>query len=373
MLVLLSRKSTRNGLLFGTRLCQKIFSKKLFNLPSKHIDNPLVIISSSTDIFENLAFEDMIYNKTSFSPKTGKILLIWRDRPCIVIGRHQNAWSEVRLDNCLSRNIAVSRRNSGGGTVYHDMGNINLSFIGSRGDYNRRRNLEFISSCLKEKYGIETKISSREDLVLEPTLEKVSGTASKLSSKNSYHHCTLLVNVNLKNMRMVIKEKSPLCLKSNATSSVRSSVKNLISICPSISTDDCIESVAQSFVEGDHNRILVLDPKESVAPGIGDVTAKFKSWEWIFGKTPKFTLEKEFLSESYPFTIKIQVNQGVISEFVVWSEDRIGELKLDLKSIKFERKAIQEKILLWSLLEDDILWSSSLCKAVDSIIDEVCG
>jgi lipoyltransferase 1 len=337
------------------------------------LDKHLVLLSSSTDIFTNLAFEDLIYSNSTFTPKDGKILLIWRDKPCVVIGRHQNPWTEVCLDKCVSSGTAISRRNSGGGTVYHDMGNINMSFMTGRNDYNRRNNLAFISEFLKNSYSIRTCISPREDLVLDSSGEKISGTASKLASKNSYHHCTLLVGVNLNNMRNIIKKTIPSCLKSNATSSVRSSVKNLNSVCEAITSNELIERISDAFVNGDRERILTVDPNESVCPGLDEKIRLYRSWEWNFGKTPKFTLEKEFNNESYPFTVKIQVNHGIVTDFKVISEDMDNDLILDLKGVRFDQNAIQEKLLLWSLLEDDIIWSSSVCKAVDSIIMEVCS
>ena len=335
------------------------------------VDRSLVLLSTSTDIFTNLAFEDIIYNKSTFSAKQGKILFIWRDKPCVVVGRHQNPWTEVCLDSSFASGTMICRRNSGGGTVYHDMGNINLSFMSCKKYYNRRNNLMFISHCLKNRYDIQTAISDREDLILESSGEKVSGTASKLASKNAYHHCTLLVSVNLNNMRKVIKKTPSLFLKSNATPSVRSPVKNLNTVSETITANDCVESIAQAFTEGHEDRIISVDPTETFCPGLDDKIAMFKSWEWIFGKTPKFTLEKEFNNDSYPFTVKMQVHHGIVSNFSVSSDDREGDLVLDMKGVRFNRNAIQEKMLLWSLLEDDIIWSSSLCKAVDSMMDDV--
>lgn len=81
-----------------------------------------VYISSSNDIFYNLALEDWLYQNYDF--KDESLLLLWSNTPCVVIGRHQNPWTEVNIKQLIQNNIQLSRRNSGGGTVYHDLGEI---------------------------------------------------------------------------------------------------------------------------------------------------------------------------------------------------------------------------------------------------------
>ena len=169
------------------------------------IQNGDVLISKSKDIFVNLALEDWLYKNIDFTEKS--ILLMWTNGPSIVIGRHQNPWDECKLNVCREQNVSVARRNSGGGTVYQDFNNLNCSFMTSKDNYCRKRNLQFISDVLCNNWSIQSEISPREDLVLKQTGEKISGTASKLSSKNAYHHCTLLVDVNLDQMRSVIRKR----------------------------------------------------------------------------------------------------------------------------------------------------------------------
>ena len=121
-----------------------------------------VLISESTNIFENLALEDWLYENYDLSKR--EILLLWRNTPAVVIGRHQNPWLETNVEGNSSRNILTVRRNSGGGTVYHDMGNLNLSFLTGRNRYNRVHNLEIIVRSLRKEWGIESKVNSRSDI-----------------------------------------------------------------------------------------------------------------------------------------------------------------------------------------------------------------
>ena len=93
------------------------------------VENPgrVVFISQSTNIYENLALEDWLYKNWDFNKR--HLLLLWRNSPCVVIGRHQNPYMEANLPYLESANVPVVRRNSGGGTVYHDLGNLNCSFF----------------------------------------------------------------------------------------------------------------------------------------------------------------------------------------------------------------------------------------------------
>ncbi|KAJ4430121.1 hypothetical protein ANN_22331 [Periplaneta americana] len=165
-----------------------------------------VFISQSSDIFTNLALEDWLYRNFDFT--NHHILLLWRNSPTVVIGRHQNPWLEANTALLSEHGIEIARRNSGGGTVYHDKGNLNLTFFTPREAYNRKNNLELISRALFREWGLKTEISPREDIVVNGNYkvrgQQISGTASKLGRPNAYHHCTLLVDVNKVNLSQAL-------------------------------------------------------------------------------------------------------------------------------------------------------------------------
>lgn len=124
-----------------------------------------VFISQSHDVFTNLALEDWIYRNYDFAKH--HVLMLWINDPCVVIGRHQNPFSEVANVSDLARkNIALARRNSGGGTVYHDAGNLNCTFFTARERYNRRYNLNLITRALFREWSIKADISERDDILL---------------------------------------------------------------------------------------------------------------------------------------------------------------------------------------------------------------
>lgn len=166
--------------------------------------NNCVLVSSSKNIFENLAIEDWLYRHQNFD--NNQLLLLWRNAPCVVIGRHQNPWQEINIAQCTKSGVSVARRNSGGGTVYHDLNNLNICFFASKRAYNRKQNLELIRNTIQASFQIDLNINTKEDLILDQ--KKVSGTASKLAYNKSYHHCTLLVSSDLNNLSKFIRKGS---------------------------------------------------------------------------------------------------------------------------------------------------------------------
>lgn len=133
----------------------------------------LVLQSQSTDVFQNLALEDWI--EANVDLRRHGILLLWRNRPAVVVGRHQNPWVECNLREAARAGVHVARRRSGGGTVYHDLGNLNLTFFTSKKNYDRRRNLKVITDALRRlRPQLDVHANHRLDIVLDGHL-KVSG------------------------------------------------------------------------------------------------------------------------------------------------------------------------------------------------------
>lgn len=285
------------------RLLQDI--NKLRNVTSK-----LVLVSKSRNIFQNLSLEDWIYSQSKIENNCS-VLLLWIDDPCVVIGRHQNPWTELYVNKSIEKGVIVSRRNSGGGTVFHDHGNLNLSFITNRQDYNRKSNLTSIQSLLRSVYNINCEISSREDLVTQGNQLKVSGTASKLSSKNAYHHCTLLIDSDLKLMRQTIRRQHPRHVISNATSSIRSSVVNLKELNNQMTLDSVVENIASAFLGG----VYQIDPSE-FTKDLDKTEKTFSSWDWIYGRTPKFSIQEKVEDGD----LTVNVIRGCIDSAVLISD-----------------------------------------------------
>ncbi|KFV42784.1 hypothetical protein N341_08638 [Tyto alba] len=248
----------------------------------------LIIQSVSNDVYQNLAVEDWIHDHMDLENQ--QVLFLWRNSPAVVIGRHQNPWL------LRQKNIKLARRRSGGGTVYHDLGNINLSFFTTRRKYERMENLKLVVKALKALCPqLDVHVTERYNILLDRQY-KISGTAAKLGSRTAYHHCTLLCNADKFVLSSVLK--SPYKgIKSNATPSVPASVKNLFEEDPSLTYEMLLDAIAEEYAtqhQIDHHITLINPADETLLPGISNKTEELQTWEWVYGKTPKFSISTCF-------------------------------------------------------------------------------
>lgn len=290
-----------------------------------------VFISQSYDIFTNLALEDWLYRHFDFNRH--HVLLLWANDPCVVIGRHQNPFTEANVSKLMDKGITLARRNSGGGAVYHDRGNLNCTFFTPRDRYNRKYNLNILTRALFREWAIKTEINKRDDIVIND--KKISGTAAKLGHPNAYHHCTLLVSANKLHLgESLVKEDANYISK--ATASVRSSIKNLCDINRSVNVPQLLSAVGYEFLrtsateleDGGSTQTMkqrgfqLINPTEKWFPGIDALRQEFSSWDWVLGKTPKFTVEKELSlkaddNKQLKMKVTVEVDKGLMSDISI--------------------------------------------------------
>jgi lipoyltransferase 1 len=310
-----------------------------------------VFISQSNDVFTNLALEDWLYKNHDFDHK--HLLLLWRNDPCVVIGRHQNPWTESNVPFLREKCINLARRNSGGGTVYHDLGNLNCTFFTRRSRYDRKRNLNIICNAIREATALNVAVNDREDIILDEK-HKISGTAAKLGKNSAYHHCTVLVDVNECVLHDALSSKAE-GIESRATQSVRVPVKNLAMVSPNLNVSLLQEAVGWQFLrtnvlgedEGfeaasNQRGFQMIRPDNDWFPGLDQLRQDFYSHQWIFGKTPKFKVSKTFevpneviQSNSKSHLIfDIEVMNGIVQDVSVqMSPDFLDPDLIDLSEI----------------------------------------
>ena len=276
-----------------------------------------VWVSFSKDIFENLALEEWMYEHIDLS--TTNYLLLWNNAPAVVIGRHQNPWLECNaIDTTINRNVNIARRNSGGGTVYHDYGNLNLSFITHRARYDRAKNLEQVINIISSRWNLNLCMNRHHDIIMNGVY-KISGTASKLSRNRSFHHFTLLFDVDRNILAKCLS--SSFLADSKATRSIPSHVKNMKEEAPDMTFHNLVHVVSQHYLPLEE-KIVFIDPTdESKFPGITAIITRLKSWDWIFGKTPPFTISRSFVkgfaSVNNAFSLATESN-GIISKYPIY-------------------------------------------------------
>lgn len=250
-----------------------------------------IYISESTNVFENLAFEEYLVTQS-----TEDILLFYINEDAVVIGKHQNPWKEVDLEpqDIHGKLHTIARRLSGGGTVFHDLGNINFSFIRNKEQdfVNFREHIEPISAAL-DSMGVSNTISPRNDIFVNN--HKVSGNAEHVNSKlkRILHHGTLLYDSNIVKLNKSIKPKTKLDITTHAVDSVRSPVMNIKEVKDHGDTPRFLTKLIDAV-----SNFLVTESVTTVKPNqytevLDLVHSKYTTWDWTFGHTPVFTYKKQ--------------------------------------------------------------------------------
>uniref|UniRef100_A0A1I7Y9E1 BPL/LPL catalytic domain-containing protein n=1 Tax=Steinernema glaseri TaxID=37863 RepID=A0A1I7Y9E1_9BILA len=284
-----------------------------------------VYVSRNRSIFANLAFEEWVFRHHNLE-KDGDALLLWSNDPAVVVGTHQNPWLEVNIPFLEANGISLARRHSGGGTVYHDHGNLNVSLLTTHKQHCRPRNLRRFAESLNRHFGVEIVPNERDDMILQPGDRKVSGTAARIARGRAYHHFTLLVDVDLPFLKNTLKSPWVDRIQTNATRSVPAKAVGYLGQEVFGVTVDEVESVVVDTFRSSCEKSSIIET--SSFTGAGDAIAKneatIREWSWIFGKTPKFTIE---LADGR--TAKVE--KGIITEVN-------GNSEVDIVGSRFDHK-----------------------------------
>ena len=242
-----------------------------------------IYISSSHDVYKNIALEEFLLTSSKQD-----ILLFYINKDAVVIGKHQNPWLEVDLSPF--RKFKIIRRLSGGGTVFHDLGNINFSFLRNKEtDFvNFKEHIVPISQSL-EQLNIPNLISERNDLFVGEY--KVSGNAEHVNSslKRLLHHGTLLYDSNLVKLNGSIKPKEKLKIKTHAVSSKRSPVSNLRDFYDWGNTESFLQLIIQKLKTIiDVKSLQEIDPS-NITKVKNLIEYKYILDDWNFNHTPQFS------------------------------------------------------------------------------------
>ncbi len=264
----------------------------------------LVVISNTQNPYENHAIEELLFFEFDVYDR---ILFLWTNEPSVVFGRHQNPWKELDVELAKERQINLIRRLSGGGTVYHDNGNLNFSFIENGREDRSELHFKWLIEALSS-FGIEINANERKDLLLNG--QKVSGNAFYLKGNRRLHHGTLLITTSENEVWQVLKKKDGK-FKTRGISSVTSKVTNLQAVNPEISVTSVENSIVDVFYRYQGYQVDTLSPKdirEANPQRYEQIKTRLKSWEWVYGETPPFTFE---LNQDN----RIEVVNGFIQRF----------------------------------------------------------
>jgi len=268
--------------------------------------NNFVMYSPSFDPHINLSMETALMERIR---EGDMCLYLWQNRHTVVIGRNQNAWKECRCELLKEEGGTLARRPSGGGAVYHDLGNLNFTFAASPERYDLNAQLGMILDALASA-GIRAEFTGRNDITIDG--RKFSGNAFKHSKNCSLQHGTLMVNADMEKLSRYLRP-SESKLKAKGVDSVRSRVCNLTEYAPQL-TIDSLKQLLEAVFRAHNGGCDIIRPEEL---DISSIYPVYSSWDWNYGETPRFDVSME---RRFPWG-------GV-------------ELMLTLKNGKVERAAI---------------------------------
>ena len=277
------------------------------------------IILDSNDPFINLASEDYLLHNS----KEDFIVLSVNDT-AVIIGKHQAAHREVNTRFLEEKNIPVIRRISGGGTVYHDRGNLNWAFI-RQSEYGKQVDFSLYTQPVinfLQNAGVEAIFEGKNDLTVDRL--KISGNAEHVFRDRVLHHGTLLFDVSLENMKQSLRQNTE-NYSSRAVESNRTPVTNLRDRLLKIKD---ISKLMNSMMEYFRLTIPDLQPfslsEEEISAIHSLAGKKYKTWEWNWGYGPPYTFTNRFEVNSKPHQCRLHVRDGIIWESYIEGSDELA-------------------------------------------------
>lgn len=277
------------------------------------------VFGEGFDPYYNLALEEYLLSRV---PESGCILYLWQNDHTVVIGRNQNPWAECRTSLLQEEKGHLARRLSGGGAVYHDLGNLNFTFLCREEHYDLQKQLSVIQKAVSYA-GIDAYFSGRNDLLADG--RKFSGNAFYHKKGAAYHHGTLLVDTDTGKMgRYLSPPKAK--LESKGIASVRSRVVNLKELSPALTCETMKTYMVQAFTEiyGGQPQPLSLSAAENAQ--VLQLRQRYAGEDWLYGKPMPFscTLEGRFSFGS--LQLQLSVESGIITGLQAYTDAMDAEL-----------------------------------------------
>lgn len=303
----------------------------------------IYIRNNSNDPFYNLAFEEYFFKLETIDDA---VLLLWQNGPSVIIGRYQNTIEEINEDFIDENKINVVRRNTGGGAVYHDYGNLNYSFIVP----SEEKKIDFetftkpVIDALKEM-GIEASLAGRNDLVVDDA--KFSGNAQYTYNNRLLHHGTLLFDTDLTTLDKALKMKKGK-IESKSIKSVRSKVTNLK---PYFNEDVDVNRFKEKLLEhfysaGNMTEYHVTAEDRKNIEALAD--DKYRTWKWTYGESPKCNVIRGSRFKSGYIEFRFQIEKGLIADAYIYGDFFSGKNAYELldkfKGIEYKREAIEKAL-----------------------------
>ncbi|QDK37388.1 lipoate--protein ligase [Bdellovibrio sp. NC01] len=297
------------------------------------MSNLKIFLSESLNPHLNLATEEWIFHNLDPS---SQVLFLWRNDNTVVIGRNQNPWSECNLAKMKEDSVHLARRTTGGGAVFHDMGNTNFTFLSPKESYRRENNIQIIFNALKE-FGIQGEASGRNDLLIpfQDGPRKFSGSAYREKKDRAFHHGTLLLHADLTRLGNYLTP-NPKKLQAKGKESVRARVANLSEVAKDINHDQIVTAMVRSFenfyggkAQTEFLSMKTLQENQELKTQYEGLS----SWDWLYGNTLEFNHKlDEYLSLGF-FDFNFKVEEGTIADLQIFTDCLYPQVVEDLTTL----------------------------------------
>lgn len=301
----------------------------------------LYIYNKNTNPYFNLAAEEYVLKKFQ-----EECFMLWRNEPSIIIGKNQNTLAEINLDYVRQHKIPVVRRLSGGGAVFHDLGNLNFTFIvnedvSSFSDF--RRFTQPIIDVLR-KLSINAEFSGRNDITIDG--KKISGNAQYYYKNRILHHGTLLFSSSITDLSAALKVR-PVKFEDKGVKSVSKRVTNISEhLKEPITIEQFIDLIMNHIREQTRGSEMYEFTQEDIEKIEKLVREKYSTWEWNFGTSPdyKFKNEKKFAGGTVE--VNLNVEKGIIKDIKIYGDFfgkyDVSEVENLLKGVKHSEEEIRK-------------------------------
>ncbi|MDN7228637.1 lipoate--protein ligase [Planococcus liqunii] len=299
-----------------------------------------------TDPRINLAIEE--YLLKTMDVEKDPFLLFYINEPSIIIGKNQNTAEEINTDYVDSNGIHVVRRLSGGGAVYHDLGNLNYSFI-TVDDGNSFRNFRKFTEPVVhalQSLGVNAELSGRNDLMVEG--RKVSGNAQFSTRGRMFSHGTLMFDTEVDavvSALKVSKEK----IESKGIKSIRSRVANISEFLKEpMTVTEFRSAILASLFDGEEN-IQYWELTDQDWENIRQLSKeRYGNWDWNYGKSPKFNVKHSHRFPVGGIDVRLQVENGIVQDANIYGDffgvGDVAEIEQAITGVKYERASLDEAI-----------------------------
>ena len=275
-----------------------------------------IVISPQSNPYLNIAVENYLLSQ----PDNDEVVMyLWQNRRTVVIGHNQNPFAECDVERLEADGGFLMRRETGGGAVYHDLGNLNFSFVAPYHLYDLQRHYAVLQRALAH-YGLQTEISGRNDLLCQG--RKFSGNAFSKAKYQRLHHGTLLIRTNVDDLQKYLRVK-PSKLQKHGVASVQSRVVNLSELNPAINAESLVSRLKEAF-EAEYSEYSEYSDYSEIIkrPEVRALHDHFASPEWKYGRWRTFTAQRsaQFDWGGVELALTVDETRGIITDVQIASD-----------------------------------------------------